>query len=161
MKNLSEENRSQEMRIVCVQCNKDMGEQDGEGVGGVSHGLCQECLDKLASEVEDEIMMGLVTTEDAKKIIANAKKVDVKIYDFRPNHFSIDTSKMDEQMIYNQAVDRYHRLDVILRSQILEDEDAAFLRGRKFELMLLIYAYSKTSSSTLRNNLKTDLLFSS
>ena len=68
---------------------------------------------------------------------------------------------MDEQMIYNQAVDRYRRLDVILRSQILEDEDAAFLRGRKFELMLLIYAYNKTSSSTLRNNLKTDLLFSS
>jgi len=157
---LSEESRSQGMRIVCVLCNKDMGEQDGGGVGGVSHGLCQECLDKLASEVEDEIMMGLVTTEDAKKIIANAKKAGNRVYDFRPNHFSIDTSKMDEQMIFNQVVDRYHRLDEILRSQVLKDDDAAFLRGRKFELMLLIYAYSKTSSSKLRNNLKTDLLFS-
>ena len=149
------------MRIVCARCNKDMGEQDGEGVGGVSHGLCQECLDKLASEVENEIMMGLVTTEDAKKIIANAKRAGSRVYDFRPNHFSIDTSKMEEQMIYNQAVDRYHRLDEILGSQMLKDEDAAFLRGRKFELMLLIYAYNKTNISTLRNNLKTDLLFSS
>ena len=124
------------MRIVCARCNKDMGEQDGEGIGGVSHGLCQECLDKLASEMENEIMMGLVTTEDAKK-------ADSRVYDFRPNYFSIDTSKMEEQMIYNQAVDRYHRLDVILGSQMLKDEDAAFLRGRKFELMLLIYAFDE------------------
>ena len=36
--------------------------------------------------------------EDAKKIIANAKKAGSKVYDFRPNHFSIDTSKMEEQM---------------------------------------------------------------
>ena len=46
---------------------------------------------------------------------------------------------MDEQMIINQAVDRYHRLDGILRSQMLKDEEAAFLRGRMLELMLLIY----------------------
>ena len=46
---------------------------------------------------------------------------------------------MDEQMIINQAVDRYHRLDEILRSQILKDEHAAFLRGRMLELILLIY----------------------
>jgi len=45
---------------------------------------------------------------------------------------------MDEQMIINQAVDSYHRLDGILRSQKLQDEEAAFLRGRMLELMLLI-----------------------
>jgi len=45
---------------------------------------------------------------------------------------------MDEQMIINQAVDRYHRLDGILRSQVLKDEEAAFLLGRMLELMLLI-----------------------
>jgi len=45
---------------------------------------------------------------------------------------------MDEQMIINQAVDRYHRLDGILKSQMLKDEEAAFLRGRMLELMLLI-----------------------
>ncbi len=45
---------------------------------------------------------------------------------------------MDEQMIINQAVDSYHRLDGVLRSQMLKDEEAAFLRGRMLELMLLI-----------------------
>ena len=47
-------------------------------------------------------------------------------------------SKMDEQMIINQAVDSYHRLGGILRSQTLKGEEAAFLRGRMLELMLLI-----------------------
>ncbi len=46
---------------------------------------------------------------------------------------------MDGKMIINQAVDRYHRLDGILRSQMLKDEEAAFLRGRMLELMLLIH----------------------
>ena len=50
---------------------------------------------------------------------------------------------MDEQMIVNQAVDKYHRLDKILRSQMLKDEDAAFLRGRRFELMMLIYTFDE------------------
>ena len=45
---------------------------------------------------------------------------------------------MDDQMIINQAVDRYHRLDRILRSQVLKDEEASFLLGRMLELMLLI-----------------------
>ncbi len=45
---------------------------------------------------------------------------------------------MDEQTIINQAVDKYHRLDGILKSQMLKDEEAAFLRGRILELMLLI-----------------------
>ena len=47
---------------------------------------------------------------------------------------------MDEQMIINQAVDRYHRLDGSLRSRMLKGEEAAFLRGRMLELMLLICA---------------------
>ena len=45
---------------------------------------------------------------------------------------------MDEQTLINQAVDTYHRLDGILRSQVLKDEESAFLRGRMLELMLLI-----------------------
>ena len=45
---------------------------------------------------------------------------------------------MDEQTIINQAVDKYHRLDGILRSHMLKDEEAAFLLGRMLELMLLI-----------------------
>ncbi len=46
---------------------------------------------------------------------------------------------MDKQTIVNQAVNKHHRLDEILRSQKLKEEDAAFLRGRKLELMLLIH----------------------
>ena len=46
---------------------------------------------------------------------------------------------MGEQMIVDRAVDRYQRLDEILRSKMLKDEHAAFLQGRKFELMLFIY----------------------
>ncbi len=38
------------MRIVCAWCNEDMGEKDVKGVGGVSHGLCQECFDNVASK---------------------------------------------------------------------------------------------------------------
>ena len=45
---------------------------------------------------------------------------------------------MDEKMIINEAVDRYHRLDGILRNQMLKGEETAFLRGRMLELMLLI-----------------------
>lgn len=46
---------------------------------------------------------------------------------------------MDKQMIINDAVDRYHKLEGILREKILEDEQAAFTRGRMLELTLLIY----------------------
>jgi hypothetical protein len=47
---------------------------------------------------------------------------------------------MNEQMIINQAVDTYHRLDRILSNQVLKNEETAFLRGRMLELMLLICA---------------------
>jgi len=45
---------------------------------------------------------------------------------------------MDRQIIINQAVDRYHKLDAILRKETLEYEHAAFLQGRMVELILLI-----------------------
>jgi len=35
------------MNIVCAWCHKDMGEKDGEGIDGVSHGVCEECLNRL------------------------------------------------------------------------------------------------------------------
>ena len=56
---------------------------------------------------------------------------------------------MDERIIVNQAVDRYHRLEEILRNQMLEGEDAAFLRGRKFELALLTYALDEQAVAWL------------
>jgi len=46
------------MKIVCASCNKDMGDKDGKGVEGVSHGLCPECLARLMVRVENETGAG-------------------------------------------------------------------------------------------------------
>ena len=46
------------MKIVCAWCRKDMGEKDGEGVNGVSHSICQECLAKLLAKVESKSSTG-------------------------------------------------------------------------------------------------------
>ena len=32
--------------VVCAWCGKKIGEKDGEGVEGVSDGICQDCYDK-------------------------------------------------------------------------------------------------------------------
>ena len=55
MKNFCGENKSREMKIVCAWCHKYMGEKDGEGVEGVSHSICRECLVKLMTKVESKI----------------------------------------------------------------------------------------------------------
>jgi len=59
---------------------------------------------------------------------------------------------MDEQTIVNHAVDRYHRLDEIRRSQMLGEEEVAFLRGRMLELMLLIYTLDEQAIVQLLEN---------
>ena len=41
--------------MVCAWCGKYIGEKDGEAVDGVSHGVCEECLDKVVSENGGEI----------------------------------------------------------------------------------------------------------
>jgi hypothetical protein len=43
MNNSSKRNRSHKIKIICAWCGKDMGEKDGEGIEGVSHGMCNEC----------------------------------------------------------------------------------------------------------------------
>ncbi len=32
------------INIVCAWCGKELGEKDGEGVDGVSHSICDDCL---------------------------------------------------------------------------------------------------------------------
>ena len=32
------------MKVVCAWCGRDLGKKDGEGVKGVSHGVCEKCL---------------------------------------------------------------------------------------------------------------------
>ncbi len=36
--------------VICAWCNKSLGEKDGKGITGVSHGICKDCLDKLTKE---------------------------------------------------------------------------------------------------------------
>ena len=31
------------LKSVCMYCKKYMGEKDGKGVEGISHGICREC----------------------------------------------------------------------------------------------------------------------
>jgi len=41
------------LTIVCAWCNKDMGEKDGQGVSGISHGICPSCQEKLMNELKE------------------------------------------------------------------------------------------------------------
>ncbi len=43
------------MKIVCAWCGKDIGEKDGKGEKGVSHGMCEECLAKMEAKAENGI----------------------------------------------------------------------------------------------------------
>ncbi len=38
------------IKVICAWCGKDMGEKDGEGVEGVSHGICPACLTEVIDE---------------------------------------------------------------------------------------------------------------
>ncbi len=39
------------MKVICAWCGKDMGEKDGKGVEGVSHGICEDCVNKHFPEI--------------------------------------------------------------------------------------------------------------
>ncbi len=41
-----------ELTVVCAWCSKPMGAKDGQGVSGVSHSICPECLAKAMAESE-------------------------------------------------------------------------------------------------------------
>ena len=55
MNRLSKGGSNQGMKIVCAWCGKCMGERDGEGIEGVSHGMCEACLNKMEVEVSNRI----------------------------------------------------------------------------------------------------------
>ena len=40
------------LTMTCAWCNKSMGEKDGKGVSGVSHGMCEACYKKLTADME-------------------------------------------------------------------------------------------------------------
>lgn len=37
------------LKITCAWCDKDMGEKDGQGISGISHGICQDCYDRITA----------------------------------------------------------------------------------------------------------------
>ena len=39
------------MKIVCSWCGRDTGEKDGEGVEGISYGICGDCVAKLEAKL--------------------------------------------------------------------------------------------------------------
>lgn len=39
--------------IVCCVCKKYLGEKDGKGISGVSHGYCDECLKKEMAKLKE------------------------------------------------------------------------------------------------------------
>lgn len=43
------------MKVLCAWCGKKMGEKQGDGVEGVSHGICKQCSARVISEVREQL----------------------------------------------------------------------------------------------------------
>lgn len=54
------------IKIECGWCGKPLGEKDGKGVEGVSHGICDDCLTKNFPHIADTIRdtIGVPLIED-------------------------------------------------------------------------------------------------
>ena len=42
------------IKMVCAWCGKPMGEKEGGGVEGVSHGICKKCAAKEWKKLRDQ-----------------------------------------------------------------------------------------------------------
>jgi len=42
------------MEKVCAWCGKDLGEIEGKGQTGTTHGICQECEEKELKKIKDK-----------------------------------------------------------------------------------------------------------
>jgi len=38
------------MKILCARCGRNMRDKDGDGIGGISHGLCKRCSARLLAK---------------------------------------------------------------------------------------------------------------
>lgn len=47
------------IKTVCMYCGKDCGDKDGNGVEGISHGICPECESLGDNEQGDDARMAL------------------------------------------------------------------------------------------------------
>ncbi|MBM4433087.1 MAG: hypothetical protein FJ025_03725 [Chloroflexi bacterium] len=50
--NNSNKSQSRKIKIICAWCGKDMGEKEGWGIEGVSHGMCNECAADVQAKPE-------------------------------------------------------------------------------------------------------------
>jgi len=41
------------IEVICSYCGKSMGQKDGKGQTGVSHGICSECLEEQLKKLEE------------------------------------------------------------------------------------------------------------
>ena len=60
------------MKSICAWCGNDMGEKDGQGVEGVSHGICEECENKL------EEAMPIAKDDGERPVDARERPIDDK-----------------------------------------------------------------------------------
>ena len=61
------------LKIVCSWCQKELGEKEGEGVDGISHGICDDCLLHNFPHLYDKIK-GKLEVSSMDDIYKNIKK---------------------------------------------------------------------------------------
>jgi len=62
------------LTIVCAWCNKDMGEKDGQGVSGTTHGICPDCQEKIMNELKERRIENHDTSNKMQGIPAREKR---------------------------------------------------------------------------------------
>ncbi len=48
--------------IICAWCGMNMGTKPGQGQTGVSHGICDECIEKELKKLKDGVMISACPT---------------------------------------------------------------------------------------------------
>ena len=56
------------MKKVCAWCGKPLGDIDGKGVEGVSHGMCEECYKKQFPEMDMPASYALAVRAELRKL---------------------------------------------------------------------------------------------
>ena len=41
------------LTVICAWCGKDMGTKPGQGQTGITHGICDECIEKELAQVQN------------------------------------------------------------------------------------------------------------
>lgn len=49
--------------IICAWCQKTLGEKDGQGIEGESHGICDDCLNRYFPYIADVVAKLSITEQ--------------------------------------------------------------------------------------------------